>query len=127
MSNYTDEMSTYRDPKIYVIEIVHKSPYKYPNVVGDYIEDCSLGAAFFKRTKDYELAMLFNLEEASRISACFNKMHPEHFKIALYHHFKVPIEYGKKNYIIPSDPDALNRNPAFHNNDSEGVSKQNED
>lgn len=101
-----------RDPKIFIIEVHHKNPFKYNGLVGDYLVDVSIRSAFFSTTKHIDCANTFSLDEASIICSNFNKMHPEHFICKLNSTFKVPIEYGKDNYTLSSkfNDDNFSRN-----------------
>ena len=93
---------SFRDPKIYMVEVLHKNPFRHVGLVGEYLLDVSIGAAFFSTTKHVECASVYSLEQATIICANFNKMSPEHFVIKLKPTFNVPIEYGKDNYTLPS-------------------------
>ena len=95
-------MTTNRDPKIYIIEVLHKNPYKHPSVVGEYVLDAELGSATFLTTKDIDCATAFRLDQACTICSNFNKTNPEFFNIRLKPTFNVPIEYGKNEYTIAS-------------------------
>lgn len=93
---------SFRDPKIYMIEVLHKNPFRHVALVGEYLLDVSIGAAFFSTTKHVDCATVYSLDEASTICSNFNKMSPEHFVIKLKPIFNVPIQYGKDNYTLPS-------------------------
>jgi hypothetical protein len=93
---------TFRDPKIFIIEVFFKNPFKHKSLMGEYILDVTIGGAYFSTTKDIECAASFSLDQASIICSNFNKLSPEHFVIKLKPQLSVPIEYGKDNYTLPS-------------------------
>lgn len=115
---------TFRDPKIYIVEVLYKNPFKHHSLVGEYILDVTIGGAHFSTTKHIECASVFTLDEASTICANFNKMSPEYFQIKLKPELQVPIEYGKDNYTLPSKLNHFDSDSNSMSFDNENVSGQ---
>jgi len=118
---------TFREPKIYMVEVLYKNPFKHQSLVGEYILDVTIGGAYFSTTKHMECASVFTLDKASTICANFNKMSPEHFVIKLKQDLRVPIEYGKDNYTLPSKLNDFHSDFDSMSFDNEDVSGQSKD
>jgi len=115
---------SFRDPKIFIIQVFFKNPFKHKSLMGEYILDVTIGAAYFSLTKDIECAAAFSLDQASIICSNFNKMSPEYFVIKLKPQFTVPIEYGKDNYTLPSKLNHFDSDSNSMSFDNENVSGQ---